>query len=223
MRRILSVLLLMSLTILSVQAQEAVLSADAGDLYNEAIVLMGAGNTAEAVLLLERAALAAPRDAQIQATLAELAPHPVSTGFSLATISDAAAGILTMQEHSALVFLSWNLFFGMVVLSMTRPAWRSTVLPLRLLTLISLLIVGGLWTVRVYTDTQQPIVVVMQSTPARTGPGDDYLALPALPTAQTVRLLERRRQWVRVLLSDQSSVWIASSVIKRVIPADSAG
>lgn len=220
MRETCIVLSLIMLSLSLVYAQSEPVLIDAAVLYNQGMRYEKTDEPAQAILAFQRAALAAPRDADIRQALARVVPQTVTTPLSITLLTEAVANLLTLREHTTLLFLAWNGLFLIALVSLFRTRWRSTLLPLRLISLTICISLGLLLAGRIYTDTYQPLAVVLQPTFSWSGPGEDYLQLTTVPPASLVRIVDQRNHWIRVTLPNQTSVWMALEGVERVIPLD---
>ncbi len=181
-----------------------------------------AGQLGPAMLSYRRAALLAPRDADVRANLALVRALRVDFQGDEASIIDRLATLsansLTQVEQSILTLMLWTLWYG------AAAVWALGWLPRR--REISIVLVGGalilalavsLLLARLYTDAERPPAVVLANVASVTsGPGTEYLEIYRLHAAAEMRLLEFTDGWARFVLPDGRQGWIALDSIERV-------
>lgn len=173
----------------------------------------------QAVLGAQRAALAAPRDPIAIAWLQQIAAE-TSVFAAPYSASDLAAALLSFQEHSLIVFGLWCFLNVLYLLSFVSARGRTLLQPLRLLTLLALLGVGGWFAVRLIVDTTQPRAVVTSAVPLRVGADESFLVVDALPAAELVRVLQTSDKWLLVTTLNGRVGWVPTDGVEYVIPPD---
>lgn len=194
----------------------------------DSAIYINLGNThvqqqalAEALLNYRRAQTIAPRDPQLNASLARIRSIRTDVQGDETALVDSMAALtiaaMTSRElHWATLGL-WSLFYALLLAAIARPGWRDQ-LRGPLIVLGMLLLFGlALWVSRIYADQYRPVAVVMaNNVQVMSGPDDTYLKIYELHTAAEVRILERHDGWIRFILPDQQQGWIRVDVIEKV-------
>ncbi|MFQ3646710.1 MAG: SH3 domain-containing protein [Anaerolineae bacterium] len=173
----------------------------------------------QSMLALERAVLLNPRDPERALQWQQLTSDTPLT-FSLGNLSDWLASFLTLQEHSAMTFVLWWAFNGLLILGVMAPRLRAWAAPARVLALLLLVVVGGAFALRLVVDTTQPRAVVIADTAARVGPEQTFLVVHQFTAPTRVRVTSREQAWVLVSGVDGRTGWIPAATIEYVIPPD---
>ncbi|XWX04967.1 hypothetical protein VZO05_05300 [Aggregatilineales bacterium SYSU G02658] len=171
------------------------------------------------VVAVQRAFLMNPRDSELVLQWQQLISESSPT-VSLGSLSDLLASFLTMQEHSAVSFALWWAFNLLVILGLIVPRLRSWLTPVRLVTLLLLVIVGSTFGLRLLVDTTEPRAVVMTNTSAHVGPDESFLTVHQIAASARVRVARVQRGWALITTVDGRAGWVRIDNIEYVIPPD---
>jgi hypothetical protein len=176
------------------------------------------GDLGRALLNYRRAQELLPRDSDVEANIALVRSRRIDLqGDETALVDSVAAlseGIATISELSLLLFALWIAWCGVLAARIMRPRWQES-LRIPLLTLSALLVVGAVVVgCRLYVTYARPAAVVISDTvPVMSGPGDSYLEHFELHSAAELRVVEARNGWVRFSLPDGREGWIKVETI----------
>ncbi|MGJ3240469.1 MAG: hypothetical protein ACFE0Q_17305 [Anaerolineae bacterium] len=131
----------------------------------------------------------------------------------LIVLHDLSAEYLTVFELGWIALLSWSGFFGLLAFGIGKRTWQLTLL----ITGSLMLIIVGIFVIRLYVNDHLPLAVVTaDEITTRSGPGTQYLTIDSLYEANEVRILESRESWVRIVLPDQRQGWVQEADVVRI-------
>jgi tetratricopeptide (TPR) repeat protein len=177
--------------------------------YNLGLSYYETGQLGLALLNYRKAEIFLPRDENIALQIARIRGQRedfigAETDW-LAITANLTGDVLTVYELSIVVFALWALYFLLLALSRASLRW------LLWLTAAGMLIGVFFLGVRLYVETQQPeAVVLVDAAQVMSGPAGDYLPLYVLYEAAELRIVEERDGWLRFMLADGRSGWIAA-------------
>ncbi len=129
-------------------------------------------------------------------------------------LGSLSQGGLTTTELAITAFIMWVGWFVLAGWMVWRPLARGalrSVLVVWGVTLVGVLVVLGS---RVYVESWRPQAVTVDGdVVAYSGPAERYLALYTLNEATQMRVIERREQWVRVVLPDARQGWVLADAV----------
>jgi tetratricopeptide (TPR) repeat protein len=181
-----------------------------GDIYyNLGLAYYESGQLGLALLNYRRAEIYLPRDEAVALQIARIREQRedfIGTESDwLAITASLTSDILTLYELSIVVFVLWALYFLLLALSRANLRW------LLWLTAAGMLIGVFFLGTRLYVETQEhEAVVLVDAAQIMSGPAEDYLPLYVLYEAAELRILEERDGWLRFILADGRSGWIAA-------------
>jgi tetratricopeptide (TPR) repeat protein len=177
--------------------------------YNLGLSYYETGQLGLALLNTRKAEIYLPRDEAVALQIARVRGQRedfigAETDW-LAITAHLTGDVLTLYELSIVVFALWALYFLLLALSRASLRW------LLWLTAAGMLIGVFFLGVRLYVETQQPeAVVLVDAAQVMSGPAGDYLPLYVLYEAAELRIVEERYGWLRFVLADGRSGWIAA-------------
>jgi tetratricopeptide (TPR) repeat protein len=187
--------------------------------YNLGDAYFKAGDLGRAILNFRRAQRLLPRDGDV-ATNLELARAQALDRIELES-EGAIVGLVrrligwTTLDESALAALAlWIILCGLGIAAILWAPRRRLLLyaatAVAILLFLGMLAIG----IRLFDERGQPPALVVASEIAvHSGPGDDYLTEFTLHAGAEVRLVERRGDWVRILLSGDLQGWTPSEAV----------
>ncbi len=202
---------------------------DSGVFYNLGNAYFKQGDLGRAVLSYRRAALLAPRDADIRANLALARSQTVDQlkdsqrpGIP-AQLAALASRWLTLNELAGISLGLWSLGLLLLILYLNsrpntqrREGLQYGLILLSLLFVATVLAFGS----RLYLARHQPeAVVVASQIDVTSGPGNQYVVEFTLHGGTEVNLIETRDTWSRLALpGGDLQGWVPSSAVEAVDP-----
>jgi tetratricopeptide (TPR) repeat protein len=176
--------------------------------YNLGLSYYETGQLGLALLNYRKAEIYLPRDEAVALQIARIRGQREDFIGSetdwLAITANMTGDVLTLYELSIVVFALWALYFLLLALSRASLRW------LLWLTAAGMLIGVFFLGVRLYVETQQAeAVILVDAAQVMSGPAGDYLPLYVLYEAAELRIVEERDGWLRFMLADGRSGWIA--------------
>jgi tetratricopeptide (TPR) repeat protein len=187
--------------------------------YNLGDAYFKAGDLGRAILNFRRAQRLLPRDDDV-ATNLKLARAQAIDRIELES-EGAIVGLVrrligwtTVDESALAALILWIILCALGVAAILWAPRRRLLLYLAA-TVATLLLLGVLAIgIRLLDERGQPPALVVASDVAvRSGPGDDYLTEFTLHAGAEVRLVERRGEWVRIVLSGDLQGWTPSQAV----------
>lgn len=179
------------------------------------------GDLGRAMLSYRRAQEIIPRDGDLNLNLARVRTRRINIQGDESALVDSLTvftqGIMTVEELTWLVFLSWSTWFVMAAGWLLRVDWRARLqIPVWMVGGV-LLVLGLLLGVRLYVNAYRPAgVVIAPLAIIRSGPGEDYLEHHRIYAGAELRVLETRSGWVRFTLPDGRQGWIPADSVETV-------
>lgn len=225
----------------SVTLQDAVAAYAAGD-YNRAVFLFELeinsgsknpdlyfnlgnayyelGNPGKALLNYLRAQQIAPRDGELAQQIALIRTQRRDTQGEetdlLTNLALMTVNILRLDELAVGIFLLWAGFFVVGALFIWRNTGRDRLRAIGLgfgfILVLGMLLLFS----RLYLENQRPAAVLIENSVVMSGPGEIYLAHFSLSSGAEIRILDRRRGWVRFILPDGRQGWLIQTAVETV-------
>lgn len=198
----------------------------AARLYNMGNTLAKLSRNGEAVLCYERAALLAPRDADIQANLKLARPLTAATLTESPPLWKAPLYWLSLHEWSWITALGLGLAAVPVAawLFLTkRPAWLREATPVSIGGGIVLAVLGSLALLDRGSEARLAILTAKEPV-LRLSPFAKAEPVNAAPSAAGTRVIpaERHGEWVYVRLAGNESVagWVPGGEVEKIVGGD---
>lgn len=186
-------------------------------LYNLGNAYYKDGQLGRAILRYEQASQLLPRDEDVRFNLRlardrtrdkiDVPRHPLLQALSY------GQRILTIDEHTVLVFALYLAVAAMLVLRIAAPPWpKWNILSKVFLIALVLLVVCGV-SLGANLYVQRAIkegIVTSPEAIARSGPGEDFTEVFAVHEGTKARLRNVRDQWVQISLPNGLNGWIPS-------------
>lgn len=187
-------------------------------LFNDGNAEFKSGNLGRAIAAYRRAALLAPRDADIRANL-EFVRNQVQSPTFHESFWQKLFGSLTLNGWTALAAIALWLTFGLSVAMQIRPALKDMLrMPARLAAVATVVLVACLGTVASFHFSRPVAVVVLPDAVTRTGPFDDAQNAFAVHDGAELPVLGRRDGWVQVSDGNGRTGWMQAAEVE-VLPA----
>ncbi len=187
-------------------------------LFNEGNAEFKSGNLGRAIAAYRRAALLAPRDADIRANL-EFARNQVQGASFPQSHGEMMLGALTLNEWTALAMIAFWLTLGLYAAMQLRPAWKTILRGVaRSAAAATVLFCACLGAAANIHFSKQVAVVVLPDAVARSGPFSDAQNAFAIHDGAELPILDQRNGWVQVADNSGRSGWLQDSQIE-VLPA----
>jgi tetratricopeptide (TPR) repeat protein len=179
-------------------------------LFNCGSAEFKAGHLGNAIVAFRRAALLAPRDAELRANLAF-----VRTQVSGATVRGSRwedwAGLLTLNEGTLLtMFLFWALFAVLAVRQL-RPALIPRLGALTRVVVVLAVFSGMILALQAANHFNSSVAVVTGAeATARSGPFDDAQSVFTVHDGTELRVLDRHDAWVQAADAAGKIGWLST-------------
>jgi tetratricopeptide (TPR) repeat protein len=191
-------------------------------LYNLGNAYYAVGDFGMAMLNYRRAALYMPRDSDLNISIARL--HAERTTFvgaetdPLNQLGELTTDVFTLYEFSLIVFVAWVVFFALMAIRILRSVYttdyRIIITTAGVILLTGVLLLGS----RLYIDMRRPSAIILpESAPVMSGPGEDYLPIYDIYAGAEVRVMAEVGDWVRFALPDRREGWILRNNLGYVI------
>ncbi len=189
--------------------------------YNLAAIQYQSGQIGDAMLYFRRAQRFEPRNTETNKMIARIRAERVDYQSDDRNVIDQMANatvqIVTIQELTLLVFITWNLFFALAVIRFQYKRLQKWLQPALILTGLLLALGLLLWIPRQYAETSRPSAIVTAIiAPVMSGPGERYLELYRIYAAAEIRVLETQASWHRFVLPDDREGWISDKDVVKV-------
>ncbi len=187
--------------------------------FNLGASYLESGDAGRGLANLQRAALAWPRDSELNRMINRIRATRVDI-FSeesglLESLSNATSGAFTMNELSIATGLLWAGWFALMGLYLSAvPNKRKTIR--HLLLIITVLLVCSvplLWSRWYIAQARTPAVIIEDQIMVMSGPGQDYLSLYELHAAAEIRIWRTEKDWVQFQLPDGRMGWIPRNTV----------
>lgn len=176
------------------------------------------GNLGPAIAAYRRAALLAPRDADIRANL-DFARNQVQGDTVPESHWDALLGVLTLNEWTVLAAIALWLTFGLFAAMQIRPALKNSLRGVaRVGAVLTILLCACLGAAVSIHFSKSIAVVILPDAVARSGPFSDAQNAFAVHDGAELPVLDRRNGWVQVSDASGRSGWVPDAQIQ-VLPA----
>jgi tetratricopeptide (TPR) repeat protein len=187
-------------------------------LFNDGNAQFKSGNLGRAIAAYRRAAVLAPRDADIRANL-DFARNQVQGATVRRSWWESWLGSLSLNEWTALAAAAFWLAFLLFAAVQLRPAWKQVLrAPARGLALAAVFFCAGLAATATNHFSNSVAVVVLPDAVTRSGPFDDAQNAFAVHDGAELAVLDQRNGWVQVSDGSGRSGWLKSSQVE-VLPA----
>jgi tetratricopeptide (TPR) repeat protein len=186
--------------------------------FNDGNAQFKSGNLGRAIAAWRRAALLAPRDADIRANL-EFARNQVQGETSRQTWWENSLATLSLNEWTALAALAFWLAFLLFAAAQLQPAWKQVLrTPARGFAIAAVFLCACLAAAATTHFSNSVAVVVLPDAVTRSGPFDDAQNAFAVHDGAELAVLDQRNGWVQVSDGSGRSGWMKTSQVE-VLPA----
>ncbi|HEV2331260.1 MAG TPA: tetratricopeptide repeat protein [Verrucomicrobiae bacterium] len=203
------------------KAYDSILNAGAVSanlLFNAGNAQFKSGNLGRAIAAYRRAALLAPRDADIRANL-DFARNQVQGTTWRQTWWEGWLAALSLNEWTAIAAIAFWLAFLLLAAMQLRPAWKQFLRgPARGLAVAAVFFCIGLGAAATTHFSNSVAVVVLPDAVTRSGPFDDAQNAFAVHDGAELAVLDQRNGWVQVSDGSGRSGWMKSTQVE-VLPA----
>jgi len=167
-------------------------------LFNDGNAEFKAGNLGRAIAAYRRAALLAPRDADIRANL-DYARNQVQGATLRQPRWEDWLGVLTLNEWAGLTAMAFWLAFALFAAMQVHPPFKTALRGLARGVAVAAVLGGTCLAAAAIIHFAKPIaVVIAPDANARSGPFNDAQSAFALHNGAEVAVLERRNGWMQV-------------------------
>lgn len=171
-------------------------------LFNKGNAEFKSGDLGRAVAAYRRAALLAPRDAEIRANL-DFARNQVQGATWRQTWWESALGALSLNEWTVFAAITFWLTFILFAAVQLRPAWKIFLrTPARAMAVAAAFFCACLIAAATVHFSDSVAVVISPNVVTRSGPFDDAQNAFAVHDGAELAILDQRNGWVQV--SDDS-------------------
>ena len=194
--------------------------------YNLGNAYLKLGDVGRAVLNFRRAQRLLPRDGDVDANLKLARAHTldriqIENEGAIVILIRQVIGWSSIDESATAVLILWIVLVGLGIIAILWRQRQRTLIfvaaGVALLLIIGLLSIGS----RLLDEHgQPPAVVVADELTVRSGPGDDYLAEFVLHSGTEVRVVDRRADWIRVVLPGDLHGWAPGEAVIQVSARD---
>lgn len=186
-------------------------------LFNDGNAEFKSGHLGKAIAAYRRAALLAPRDADIRANL-NFARNQVSGATLHETWWETWLGTLSLNEWTALAAIAFWLALLVFAAGQIWPAWKRVLrVPARGLSVAVVFLCACLAAAAATHFSNSIAVVILPDAVTRSGPFDDAQNAFAVHDGAELAVLDQRNGWVQVGDSSGRSGWMKSSQVE-VLP-----
>lgn len=187
-------------------------------LFNNGNAEFKSGNLGQAIAAYRRAALLAPRDADIRANL-NFARNQVQGATWQQSWLENWLAALSLNEWTALAAIAFWLAFLLFAAVQIQPAWKQFLrAPARGLAVAGVFLCACLGAAAATHFSNSVAVVVLPDAVTRSGPFDDAQNAFAVHDGAELAVLDQRNGWVQVSDGSGRSGWMKSSQVE-VLPA----
>ncbi len=185
--------------------------------FNLGNAFFKSGQIGRAIAAYEQAELLTPRDPEIRANL-RFARNQVQGPAYRATPWESWVNQLTLNEWALLTMAVLWLFFALLVLGQVRPALKSNLRALRLLSGLALVALCFCLGAAHYQWRQvQRVVVVKQEVVVRHGPLDVSPSAFTVFDGAELRVLDHKDDWLEVTAGPQRTGWLRKADVLAIL------
>lgn len=191
--------------------------------YNLGLSYAQAGDVGRAILSMRRAQAFIPRDEDLIVSLQVLRSERQDLQGDETHLLDSMAAFtsatLTTSELAVFTYVTWALWSGLAGVALFSKQRRVVMLRTLVVASIPLMfLLASLICREMIGSTRHSAVVVRESSPIMSGPGDQYLCQYVLHTGTELRILTQSKdsRWIRFILPDSRQGWIASDAVELV-------
>lgn len=203
------------------KAYESILNSGAVSpnlLFNDGNAEFKSGNLGRAIAAYRRAALLAPRDADVRANL-EFARNQVQGVTVRESHWENWLGSLTLNEWTALAMIAFWLALLLFAAMQIRPALKNVLRgPARVVAIAAIFFCASLAAATMIHTSKSIAVVVLPDAVTRSGPFNDAQNVFAVHDGAELAVLDQRNGWVQVSDGSGRTGWMEDSQVK-VLPA----
>lgn len=162
-----------------------------------------------------------PRDDDLKLNLSRIRVQRVDSLGDYAALADqitnSLTGLASNSEFEFLLLVIWWLCCGLGIAYVVLPKWRTYLKWGVIFASILMVFIGVLEGVRFVADaTYPPAIVVVETVSVMSGPDTSYMEIFELHEAAEVRIIETRKDWVRIQLPDLEEGWVQSEAVEKV-------
>ena len=186
-------------------------------LFNDGNAEFKSGNLGRALAAYRRAALLAPRDADVRANL-DFAHNQVQGATWRETWWEGWLGALSLNEWTTFAMITFWLTFILFAAVQLRPAWKNLLrTPARGMAVAAVFFCACLIAAANLHFSNSVAVVVSPDAVTRSGPFDDAQNAFAVHDGAELAILDQRNGWVQVTDGSGRTGWMKSSQVE-VLP-----
>jgi hypothetical protein len=203
------------------KAYEAILNSGAVSenlLFNDGNAEFKSGSLGRAIAAYRRAAMLAPRDADVRANL-EFARNQVQGSTVRESHWQSWLGALTLNEWTALAVITLWVAFLLFAAMQIRPALKNVLHGFaRIAMVVAIVFCACLATAATIHSSKSVAVVVLPDAVTRSGPFSDAQNVFAVHDGAELAVLDQRNGWVQVSDGSGRTGWMQGAQVE-VLPA----
>jgi tetratricopeptide (TPR) repeat protein len=186
-------------------------------LFNDGNAEFKAGNLGRAIAAYRRAALLAPRDADVRANL-EFARNQVQGTTLRESHWQGLIGVLTLNEWATLAMIAFWLAFILFSAMQIRPALKGGLRGLARCTAAAAIFCCVCLGTITHIHSESIAVVILPDAVTRVGPFDDAQNAFAVHDGAELAILDERIGWVQVGDGTGRTGWMQSAQVELLPP-----
>lgn len=178
------------------------------------------GDMGRAMLNYRRALQYSPRDFELQTQIARIRANRADGANQSVLPFDLIAestSSLRLTELALMTLVTWIIICLNGMLYLARSSWRSVLRISLIALMIPLILTVAIFGVRYWQEVERPAaVIVAETVPVHSGPGENYLTFFDVHAATEVRIIDTRREWARFILPTGQQGWVEEAAFDYV-------